>query len=590
MLNNVFKIRFIPLLDSSLHFIQCKAREAKYIVMKKWEVLASDSHIEDPQEIIDLLLKQRGITTKKDRSNFLSPILEDVTLSSVEIDKKQVTTTLTRLEKAFKDKELVMVYGDYDVDGITGTAILWETLKSLGFETMPYIPHRVDEGYGLSEKGIDNLLTQHPTAKLIITVDNGIVAAKAVEYAKTKKLDVIITDHHLPDDGSENPKSLAIVHTTKLCGAGVAWLLSKAIQEKFGDISQIEEDIHLELAALGTVADLVPLTGANRTIVFHGINRLCQTQRFGLVELYARAAIDAARIGVYEIGHVIGPRLNAAGRLESAMDSLRLLCTKDRARAKALAEQLDITNTERQQIMRSSVEHATEIVRGRDDKKIIIIADESYEEGVIGLVAGRLVEEFYRPSIVIAKREKISKGSVRSVSGFNIIEFLRSKSELFINVGGHPMAAGFSIESEKIDDFKKLLEEHAEVQVAEALLQRKVKVDLELPFNTISPDLYNKLQELAPFGMGNHEPTFISKNVLVREKRVMGKEGKHLRLILQGGEVGKVLEAVAFGMGDRSSEINEEDYIDIVYTIDENEWKGTTRLQLKIKDFRPPSQ
>jgi single-stranded-DNA-specific exonuclease len=269
------------------------------------------------------------------------------------------------------------------------------------------------------------------------------------------------------------------------------------------------------------------------------------------------------------------------------MDSLRLLCTRDRKRARELAEQLDITNSERQRIMRSSVEHAKEIVITRaDNKKIIIIAHESYEEGVIGLIAGKLVEEFYRPAIVIAKGEVKSKGSVRSISGFNIIEFLRSKPELFLNVGGHPMAAGFSIDTANLPNFQKILEEHAETFVSEELLQRKIKVDLEISFNTISPELYETIQRCAPFGMGNPEPVFLSRHVLVREKRRMGKENQHMRLILQGGEVGKLLEAVAFGLGDRSSEINEEDYIDIVYTIDKNEWKGNTRLQVKIKDFK----
>jgi len=557
---------------------------------KKWEILISPSHVEKTEEIVELLLQERGITDQKEKEDFFNPKLSTVTLSAVGIDTDHLKITLKRLQAALKKEELIIVYGDYDVDGITGSAILWETLIALGFKAMPYIPHRVDEGYGLSKKGIDNVLNQYKDAKLIITIDNGIVAHQAVEYAKEKKLDVIITDHHLLDESEDPPKALSLIHTTKLCGAGVAWLLTKEIAKKLGTttggVGKEDEDVHLELAALATVADLVPLTNANRAIVFHGAKKLTQTKRFGLVELYTRAAIDASRIGTYEIGHVIGPRLNAAGRLESAMDSLRLLCTRDRMRARALAEQLDVTNSERQRIMKGGVEHAVSKIRIRDDnKKIIIIADETYEEGVIGLIASKLVEEFYKPAIVIAKGEKISKGSVRSISGFNIIEFLRSKPELFINVGGHPMAAGFSIETKSIESFQKKLEDYAEELIREDLLQRKLKIDMEISFNSISSELFNELEKFAPFGMGNPQPVFLSRRVLVREKRMLGKENKHLRFILQGGEVGKVLEAVAFGMGERSGEIKEEDYVDIVYTINLNEWKGNTRLQLKIKDF-----
>lgn len=557
---------------------------------KKWEILISSHHAQTPEEITDILLQERGIKNKDAKEEFFNPALAKVSLVNVGIDKEQVKSTIQRLETAIKKEELIIVYGDYDVDGITGTAILWETLIALGFKAMPYIPHRVDEGYGLSQKGIDNVLIQYPDVRLIITVDNGIVAQKAVDYAQEKNLDVIITDHHLLDEEEALPKALSIVHTTKLCGAGIAWLLAKELEKKFAHsadtVSKEDEDVHLELAALATVADLVPLTHANRSIVYHGMRKLTQTKRFGLVELYTRAAIDASRIGTYEIGHVIGPRLNAAGRLESAMDSLRLLCTKDRRRAQALSEQLDLTNSERQRITRGSVEHAIKKVNSREDnKKIIIIADESYEEGVVGLIASKLVEEFYKPAIVISKGEKISKGSVRSVSGFNIIEFLRSKPDLFINVGGHPMAAGFSLDTVSLDRFQKILEEYAEEKITEEVLQRKLKIDMEISLNIISPELFLTLEKFAPFGIGNPQPVFLSRHVLVREKRTMGKENQHIRFILQGGEVGKVLEAVAFGMGDRSQEISNEDYIDIAYTIDQNEWKGTTRLQLKIKDF-----
>jgi single-stranded-DNA-specific exonuclease len=252
-----------------------------------------------------------------------------------------------------------------------------------------------------------------------------------------------------------------------------------------------------------------------------------------------------------------------------------------------LAEKLESINGERQLIMRDAVTHASSEIRSRrSTKKILIIANEEYEEGIIGLVAGRLVEEYYLPAIVIARGEKTSKGSVRSISGFNIIEFLRSQQDLFINVGGHPMAAGFTLMSENIEILQTTLEDRIQELLTEEQLQKKVKIDLELSFNDISEELASRISTLSPFGMGNFEPTFVSRQVLVREKRLLGKERKHLRLVLQGGELGKVIEAIAFGMGDRISEIPDEGYIDIVYTVGINEWNGSKRLQIKLKDFK----
>jgi len=553
---------------------------------KKWDIVSGNKHCSSLDEIVSTLIQNRGIKDA-DRDEFLHPKLENITSRSVDISQRDLKKMLIRLEKALQEKEMIIIYGDYDVDGITGTAIFWEVLITLGFTVMPYIPHRLDEGYGLSEKGIDNLLNKYPETKLIITVDNGIVANGAVDYAKSKGLEVIITDHHLSDVNDKKPAALAIVHTVKLCGAGLVWLIAQDIKDKFSQVSGIGEDVHLELAALGTVADLVPLTDANRAIVHHGLKKLSQTSRRGLQELYTNAAIGRDPLNTYEAGHLIAPRLNAAGRLVSAMDSLRLLCTKDKNRAILLAQKLEGINKDRQRIMQDAVMRASKDVGQRAIlKKLLVVVSESYEEGIIGLVAGRIVEEYHRPTIVITKGEIVSKGSVRSISGFNIIEFLRSQKNLFINVGGHPMAAGFTIQTEKINDLREILEGLAENLITDESLQKKLKIDLELPFNDISDELFARIDELAPFGMGNFEPTFLSKQVLVRQKRMLGKEGKHLRLVLQGGELGKVIEAVAFGMGDRVEEIKEEGYVDIVYTVGMNEWNGNRRLQVKIRDFK----
>src|SRR3989344_1581473 len=330
--------------------------------MKKWKLLYN--HKSKVDEIVKILLKNRGLTNKKEIDRFLNPRLSGVTAKSVGINKNQLEKTIKRINKAIKKKEEVIVFGDYDVDGISGAAILWETLTEAGAKALPYIPHRLDEGYGLSKIGIDNLLLKNPKIKLIITVDNGIVASEAVEYANKKGIDIIITDHHVP---SKNlPNAHAIFHTTKLCGAGVAWLLSQEILNSKFEIlnkSQItnhesQTNQHLELVALATVADLVPLTEANRTLVKFGIEDLRKTKRLGLLALIKEAGIDKDLIDIFEIGHVIAPRLNAMGRLEYAMDSLRLLCTRDISRAKDLSHKLGSTNRRRQEMTIESFEHA----------------------------------------------------------------------------------------------------------------------------------------------------------------------------------------------------------------------------------------
>ena len=558
---------------------------------KRWLIVSDKTFTENAklEDLIDMLLENRGITTKKERETFLHPQLADVTTKSVGIDEIQLRKAIKRIQKAIEAQEQIVVFGDYDVDGITGSAILWETLHGMGAKCLPYIPSRMEEGYGLSIKGITNLESQIKDVRLIITTDNGIVAHEAVTFANEQGIDVIITDHHTV--GETAPDAYAIVHTTKLCGAGVSYLLSKVLKKnisspKPSDNSSLENDTHLELAALGTVADLVPLTGANRTIVRDGLKKLQTTDRIGLLALFQQAGIKQDSLGVYDIGYLIGPRLNAAGRLESAMDSLRLLCTNDSRRAGVLAGQLEVTNRERQTLLKEAAEHAIAGITNQESriKKILIVGHETYPEGVIGLVAGKLVEAFYRPSIVLTIGETHSKASVRSISGFNIIEFLRLHHEYFINVGGHPMAAGFTIETVKLPMLQQALEDSAEDLLTEETMTRTLKIDCELPFPLIDQDFYDSLQQLSPFGMGNPEPTFATKKVTVESTRLLGKDAKHLRLNLQKDDTR--FEAIAFGMGELSAQIKSGDTIDVAYTVDENTWNGNTKIQLKVRDIQ----
>lgn len=545
--------------------------------MKKWEVLQK-LHIKNQkssvEDLVKLLLKNRGINSEKEQEKFLNPKFSDITIKNVGIDKKNLAKTVKRIKSAIKNKEQIIIFGDYDVDGITGSAILWETLNSIGAKILPYIPNRIDEGYGLSIKGIENLKSQIQNPKLIITVDNGIVANEAVDFANKNGIDVVITDHHLP--GKILPKAYSIVHTTNLCGAGVAWMLSREFKTKID---------HLELVVLATIADLVPLTNSNRAIVKFGLEKLRATKRIGLLALFRECAVNKELIGTYEIGHIIAPKLNAMGRIDSAMDSLRLVCTTSQKRAEDLARKLCSTNLERQKFTQEAVLHASTLVGSQKlTKNIIFIAHESYQQGVIGLVAGKLVEQYYLPSIVVSKGDIYSKASARSISGFNIINFIRSASELLVDAGGHPMAAGFTVETTKLIMLQEKLEKLALKEITKKMLTRNLRIDCEFPVDLINLKTYETIKKLEPFGMANPVPVFATKRMIVDSFRVIGQDGKHLKLKLKWNE--KIFEAIGFGMGEKSSEIKIGDKIDAVYTMDENVWNGNKSLQLKIKDFK----
>lgn len=575
--------------------------------MKNWEILNKfkfDSGNFDAKKLQKILLENRGIKTKKEIDYFLNPSLESITAENLGINKKQLLGAVKRIKQAIKNKEMIVVYGDYDADGVNGAAILWESLNKLGAKVMPYIPHRIDEGYGLSKKGIDNLKAQYPEVKIIITVDNGIVANEAVDYAFSLKIEVIITDHHIA--GKKLPNAVAIVHSTKICGAAVGWFLCEQLAQ--GPVSfhprptsssaaqtagarrgspalATLHSEHLGLVAIATVTDVMRLTEYSRALLVHGLPFLRKTKRPGLISLFQLAGTVQEKIGVYEIGHIIGPRLNATGRLEHAMDSLRLLCTKDSGRARELAQKLNSINIDRQKITLDSVIHAKTFVNEKKLKNLLFISHESYEPGVIGLISGRLTEEFYRPSIVVSKGEKYSKASARSVAGFNIIEFIRESSHLLVDAGGHPGAAGFTVETSRIDKLQAYLEKLAEEKITKDLLVRRLRIDCEMDLDLVNDKLFNSIQKLSPFGYGNPEPTFLSKDVLIENIRVVGKDALHLKLKLKNQTSNISIDGILFNY-DQSLSFAIGDKADVVYTISQNEWNGNKRLEVKIKDLR----
>ncbi len=564
----------------------------------RWEILPK-KNTSNFNEIIDTLLESRGIKTDKDKREFLNPREPSkFSLKEFGINKSLLDKAIKRIAHAIKNKEKIIVYGDYDADGICATAILWECLYALTLNVVPHIPDRFTEGYGLNAVSVKNLKTSHfakatrdkqNSKGLIITVDNGIVANKAIDKANELGIDVIVTDHH--QKGKKIPKAYSIIHTDKLSGSGISWVLAKEIGKKF-KISNLKFKINnsLELASIGTIADQLPLNGINRSFAKHGLDLLNKTTRVGLLALFKESGMvkdsiqNPPKIGTYEVNYIIAPRINAMGRMEHAIDSLRLLCTKNKVKAQELAKFLGKTNLERQKIVDEVVFHARSTIEKRVWKGAIVLAHKDYHEGVIGLAASKLVEEYYRPVVIFSKGKSISKASARSISGFNIIESIRKLDIFIVNGGGDPMAAGFSIETDKIDVFTKKFDEASALLLTDEVLTKKLKIDMELEAENLDLELAEKLNLFEPFGIGNPQPVFVTSDFKVLDARIVGQTGKHLKLTLEKN--GKGFSAIAFGRGENLRKILAAKTIDIAYNVEKNEWNGSKNLQLKIKDLK----
>ena len=567
----------------------------------KWKIF-SKTLTSNNKEILKILLANRGLKTKKEVEEFLNPIEpEDFIAKDLGIDAKEVVRAVKRINEAIVNNEGIIVYGDYDADGICATAILWETLYKLTKNVLPYIPERISEGYGMNRDSISNLKTsafakasvdkQNPQLKLIITVDHGITAGEKIKFAEELGIDVIVCDHH--QAGKEKPKCAAVIHTDKICAAAISWFLAREIFKELPDrqFKPIPYRLeNLDLVAIATIADLEPLVGVNRSFVKYGLEALRKTSRCGLLAIFEEAGIKKEEIGTYHVGYIIAPRLNATGRIEHALESLRLVCTANKEKARELAGKLGRINKERQLLTEETTRHAIESSKFKvQSSKLIFIEHESYNQGIIGLVAGKLVEEFYRPSIVISKGEVYSKASARSINGFNIIEAIRTQSDLLVDAGGHPMAAGFTIETTKLEILKQRLTAFADTQIQPELLEKNLKIDLKLPFPVITLELWKEIQKMSPFGLGNPEPVFMSK-AIVADWRTVGSEGKHLKLTLRvqraENERENVFSAIGFGMGKLASKLKVDQEVEIAYNLSLNKWNNEKHLELKLKDLQ----
>jgi len=552
-----------------------------------WQILSKAS-----KDIIETLLKNRGIKDKKEFFEPLDPL--KIPLKSLNIKESEIKKAIDRIKKARENKESVIVYGDYDADGITATAIMWETLHEFGLDVLPHIPDRFEEGYGINAESVTKLKARTPNLKLIVTVDNGIVAYEGIKKAKDLGIDVIVVDHH--QKGTKKLATPYVLHATAVCGSALAWFFAKELSKSIKyPVSSILQS--LDLAAIGTIADQMPLIGINRSIVKYGLEELNKTKRPGLLALFEESGLTTKshmtgshpvnEVGTYEVNYIIAPRINAMGRLAAGIDSLRLLCTKRADKALELSKLLSKTNLDRQKIVDEAVVHAQSEVRGKSKghiDKVIVLVHKSYHEGVIGLVAGKLVEEFYRPAIVLSKKGKESKASARSVSGFNIIEAIKATG-LILEGGGHPMAAGFSIDTKLIPKFIKEINKIADKLLTDEMLQRKLKIDMELSFDQLDDELSEKLEGFNPTGLGNPAPIFATKNVEIVEVKKVGAEGKHLKIRLADKPNEHIFNSIYFGGGQIYSKLTPDIKIDVAYNLENNTWNGYKSLQLKVKDI-----
>ena len=508
---------------------------------------------------------------------------------------KDMDRAVARIKTALAESETIAIYGDFDADGVTACSLLVQFFRAVGANVIPRIPHRVDEGYGLNEPALRRLAEQG--VKLVITVDCGISNRAEVEIATTLGLDVIITDHHRPPD--ELPQAYAILNVRQpgdlypykgMAGVGVAFHLVRALtasgMKPSGGLRPIDL---LDLVALGTVADIAPMTGENRVLVAAGLKALNRTTRPGILALIEAAGLIRGSLDTSSIGFGLAPRINAAGRLDDAIIAYELLLTDDLERARELAQELTTKNRERQQKLAVVLAEARNQVYNEhlhEKHKLMVLSSADWAAGIVGLVAGRLSEEFNRPVLVLERGPETSRGSARSTPQFNIIEAITDCEDLLLRFGGHRQAAGFTLRTELLDEFTSRLQAQATERLAAGQLVPQLEIDAALRLDQLG-EAHRAVSALEPFGSENTTPIFVSYGLQVREVRPVGADGNHLRIRLVDPETGQVGQAIAFRAGSRLTEITGARRLDVVYMVEENNWQGNKSLQMRVLDFKP---
>ncbi len=499
-------------------------------------------------------------------------------------------TAVERIQYALAHGERIFVYGDYDSDGVTATALLVQVLRALGADVEPYIPDREEEGYGLNAEALRKIKHQH-AGRLVITVDCGVRANVEAEEALALGLDLIVTDHHEP--AAELPRAFAIINPKQpgdtypekdLAGVGLAYKLAQGLVRPLGDRAPIKGSDVLDLVALGTVADMAPLLGENRRLVRLGLAALNRCKREGVKALLSVARVKPGQVDAGTIGYVLGPRLNAAGRLESALAAYELLATGDPALAIDLAFKLEAQNRERQDLTRQAHAQAREIALAQGGRGALLFAAHAdFREGVVGLAAARLMDEFYRPAIVAHCGPERTKGSARSIPEFHITRALDECRPLLEKHGGHRAAAGFTVRNENLVELAAQMQHIAERELGEKELLPTQHVDVDqVPLAALNRDLLDWLRKFEPCGFKNPTPVLASRGLKVVNSRPVGSDGRHIKLTVSDGH--GQFDAIAFGQAPVNSAL--PPYVDLAYCVEMNEWQGNQRLQLNVKSIQ----
>lgn len=557
---------------------------------KRWHIPAPlppevDAELHDFQPYLRQILFNRNVRTAAEAVEYLNcsaPLSDPFLL--MDMDR-----TVERLWRAIDGGEPVAIYGDYDVDGVTATALMVEVLRALGGNAEAYIPNRFDEGYGLNNEALDVLAERG--FRVVLTVDCGIRSPREAEHARALGLDLIISDHHMPKD--DLPDALAVICQKRdndpypeknLAGVGLAYKITQGLLQH-RPVEGVLAEQWLDLVALGTVADVVPLTGENRVMVRQGLRQMRLAQRQGLLSLAQAAGVDLRRVNAVDIGFRLGPRLNAAGRLESALQAYELLVTDDLLKAGYLAQKLDDQNKDRQRLTQEMQARAEELL-GEEEGYILIACDEQFNPGVVGLVAAKLTESYYRPAVAGQVGEEFTRASCRSIAEFHITRALDECADLFVRHGGHAAAAGFTIRNENMDALRQRLGEIARRELEGLDLRPMLRADLEIPLALMRPSYLEEIEMLQPTGMGNPDAVFVSRRVQVVNARTVGSEANHLRLTVKDG--GVTYAAIAFRQGHWAG--NLPTFIDLMYTYELNVYNGQRSMQLNVIDLKPSEE
>ncbi len=538
-----------------------------------------------PPLVCDLLVR-RGLAAPDEARHFLRPRLEQLLPPEA---MHGMDAAVARLSAAIRAGEPILVHGDYDVDGICSTTIMVRVIRHLGGEAIPFLPHRLTDGYDLGAAGVQ--AAKAGGARVVLTCDCGTSAHDAIEALSAAGIDVIVSDHHLPSRAVPdclavlNPRQPACGYPDKdLCAAGVAFKLALALLRAMGGAENVALHL-LDLVALATVADVAPLRGENRILVRYGLKLMAETRHVGLRALMQAAGLDAAAITAGRVGFILAPRLNAAGRVGHAMRGVELLLTNDPGEANRIARELEELNRDRQALDRSTLAQAQRLADRLDLDETwgVVLAGEGWHPGVIGIVASRLVEELARPVMLVALEDGVGKGSGRSIGAFDLHAGLTACRDLLVRYGGHRAAAGITITADRLEAFAARFNAVARERLTSDDLVPRLRVDAELPLEDVTPELEGLLRHFEPFGVGNPAPVLASRGVrLAATARVVGQGGLKLQLAKPGG----TLEAIGWGMGDRAGECTPARPLDIAYRLERDSFGGTSRLVAKLADLR----